>query len=54
MKTQKKINVKKLSLSKETLVRLNPMQMTKIAGGYYTSRTGSEQITQCGCPNTSA
>jgi hypothetical protein len=52
MKTQKKINVKKLSLSKETLVRLNPIQMTKIVGGYYT--TGSDQITQCGCPNTSA
>jgi hypothetical protein len=51
MKTQKKINVKKLSLSKETLVRLNPIQMTKIVGGY---TTGSEQITQCGCPNTSA
>lgn len=33
MKTQKRHNQKKLFLSKETLVRLNQIQMAKIVGG---------------------
>lgn len=41
MKTQKKNTQKKLSLSKETLVRLNQMQMTKIVGGYNTVGNGT-------------